>query len=785
MIHLLLARHFYREAVDMSLDLTSDYLQNKFTVLEGSKNGMYTFDRFKLDAEKLMLYRDEVEITLPPKVVKTLAVLIENRGTILSKDELIDKVWADSIVEESNLSQNLYILRKSLGKKPDGSTYIETLRRRGYRFTGDVQIIEQTTPRASNGHAPVATRSHLGVERQGNVLRLVDWTAPEHAPDVVVPAADTGLPRKGSGPWYAIAIILFVVAATAGAALYLYNRAGTISGSEGQNDLTVTRLTNTNYVRDATISRDGNFFAYNEALGDSSRVWLQQTGKSVRVEIIPGGKWQICCKAFSPDGKFLYFLATNEREKRNDLYRVSTLGGPPEKILSHVSGYVSFSPDGEEILFLRIDTTLKERSLVIAPSNGKGGERQILKSDKSPDLMFASWSPDGKTVAFQTFVQPPEPRPGCMLSTVDLATGAIKRISEERWGNCFRMEWLRDGSGFAMIGTKENEANSSRRDQVYFVSFPDGLSRRLTTDGSRYEPDSLGVTDDGAILAVPYNRSSQIWGMDANGDARTALQLTSGAADGRGSITPLSDGRVGYIARSGDDLNIWLMNADGSNQKQIGDASAVQDLAASPDGKHFFYSNEVDGRAVLFRMGTDGSDPVQITSNDDYIIDSTVSPDGDWLVYDLWKTRRVDHDVILRKIPFGGGEPITLSNDDCSVPHFSPDGQYLSCVYFGKNQFAVISSVDGSKVAEFDTVKLPHLNTGGRWTPDGRALAYIVHQNNICNIWTQPIDGGKPKQLTDFTSGSCYNLAFSQDGSRLYVARGHELRDAILITNFK
>ncbi|MFL6467437.1 MAG: winged helix-turn-helix domain-containing protein, partial [Pyrinomonadaceae bacterium] len=122
----------------MSSDLTSDLLQFNFTMPKGSKNGMYSFDRFKLDSEKLMLYRDETEITLAPKIVKTLAVLIENRGSILSKDELIEKVWDDSIVEESNLSQNLYILRKTLGTKPDGGQYIETLRRRGYRFNAEV-----------------------------------------------------------------------------------------------------------------------------------------------------------------------------------------------------------------------------------------------------------------------------------------------------------------------------------------------------------------------------------------------------------------------------------------------------------------------------------------------------------------------------------------------------------------------------------------------------------------------------------------------------------------------
>src|SRR5688500_15991543 len=125
----------------MSLDLSSSFLHFKIPMSAGSENGIYAFDQFKLDAEKLMLYRDDVEVPLPPKVVKTLTVLVEKRGAIIGKAELIDRVWEDSVVEESNLSQHLYQLRKTLGNRPDGQPYIDTLRRRGYRFTGDVQVV--------------------------------------------------------------------------------------------------------------------------------------------------------------------------------------------------------------------------------------------------------------------------------------------------------------------------------------------------------------------------------------------------------------------------------------------------------------------------------------------------------------------------------------------------------------------------------------------------------------------------------------------------------------------
>ncbi len=107
-----------------------------------SEQSIYEFEGFRLDAAHAMLYRSGREISLPPKAVETLAALVMRHGDILSKDELMEIVWADSIVEESNLSQYLHLLRKTLGETRDGKPFIETLRRRGYRFIADVSIVE-------------------------------------------------------------------------------------------------------------------------------------------------------------------------------------------------------------------------------------------------------------------------------------------------------------------------------------------------------------------------------------------------------------------------------------------------------------------------------------------------------------------------------------------------------------------------------------------------------------------------------------------------------------------
>ena len=110
----------------------------------------------------------------------------------------MQKIWADTIVEESNLAQYLHVLRKTLGATSDGKPYIETLKRRGYRFNGVVRVLKD-----GNGLSPpIEEAGHLGaevlnlqpkvssspsrrVERHGNVLAVADWVDIEEKPEIV------------------------------------------------------------------------------------------------------------------------------------------------------------------------------------------------------------------------------------------------------------------------------------------------------------------------------------------------------------------------------------------------------------------------------------------------------------------------------------------------------------------------------------------------------------------------------------------------------------------------
>jgi DNA-binding winged helix-turn-helix (wHTH) protein/TolB-like protein/Flp pilus assembly protein TadD len=105
---------------------------------------LYEFGPFRLDVAERLFLKNEEPVALTPKAFEMLVVLVERSGHLVEKDELLKEVWRDSFVEESNLSQNIYLLRKALGEGANEHQYIETVPRRGYRFVADVREVVTT-----------------------------------------------------------------------------------------------------------------------------------------------------------------------------------------------------------------------------------------------------------------------------------------------------------------------------------------------------------------------------------------------------------------------------------------------------------------------------------------------------------------------------------------------------------------------------------------------------------------------------------------------------------------
>src|ERR1041384_5359695 len=119
------------------------------------ENSSYEFGRFRLKIAERVLLREGELVPLTPKVFDILVTLVEHGGQVVSKDDLMKRVWPNTFVEEGNLTQNISLLRKALGETPGGVQFIETVPRRGYRF-----VAETNETWGDDGHAQATGNGH-------------------------------------------------------------------------------------------------------------------------------------------------------------------------------------------------------------------------------------------------------------------------------------------------------------------------------------------------------------------------------------------------------------------------------------------------------------------------------------------------------------------------------------------------------------------------------------------------------------------------------------------------
>jgi TolB-like protein/Tfp pilus assembly protein PilF len=109
-------------------------------------SGQYEFGAYRLDAKSRMLYRGGDHVALPPKVTELLVALVQAPGGVLTREQLLQHLWPDTVVEEGSLTSHISLLRKALGEDPNGQHFIETLPKRGYRFVASVKRAASNAP---------------------------------------------------------------------------------------------------------------------------------------------------------------------------------------------------------------------------------------------------------------------------------------------------------------------------------------------------------------------------------------------------------------------------------------------------------------------------------------------------------------------------------------------------------------------------------------------------------------------------------------------------------------
>ncbi|MCI0659253.1 MAG: hypothetical protein L0170_19535, partial [Acidobacteria bacterium] len=362
--------------------------------------------------------------------------------------------------------------------------------------------------------------------------------------------------------------------------------------------------------------------------------------------------------------------------------------------------------------------------------------------------------------------------------TVHAETGKEEPLGRTRWGNVNDLAWMPDGSGLALTGFEEK---GNRKNQVWFLSYPAGQARKITNDLSQYT--GLSVTADSKTLATAQtNAVANLWTQPAAGPGEMR-QLTFGAGseDAIFNFSVAPNG-IFFASRKGDHSHIWFMDPDGARRTQLTPDSYDQFVPLAPrgGGKLVFGARREDGLPHLWRMDRDGGNPVQITRGAGEAL-VAVSSDGGWALY------QDTADGALVKVATDGSTPQKLSDTFLGDADFSPDGKSIVYSQYEpeggllRRHLAVIST-EGDKPAG-KTFSWPD-GFALRWEPSGAALIYAKETDGVGNLWSQPLDGSAPGQITNFTALQIFSFEWSPDGRQLFLSRGQTSNDVVLISDF-
>jgi len=559
-----------------------------------------------------------------------------------------------------------------------------------------------------------------------------------------------------------------VLAVVAGAAYKLMTRP---RGFNLQN-MKIVQVTDSGRARQAAISADGRYVVYVLREGEKQSLWVRQVATGSDVQVLAPDVVNYQGVAISPDGNYVYMVRSDKTTINfNYLYVMPVLGGPPKQILRDVDTPPAWSPDGKKFAFLRGDPNHSQMIVLTANIDGSG-ETPVAKRPaivKFPPPL--SWSPDGKWLALS--LQRLE-HGGAFRFVIELispATGDVRDLYTSETP-LLGVRWLPDGSG---VLVNRLDPVSSRQ-QIYFVSYPEGKLSRFTNDLTSYDGFSLDLTQDGrSLAAVQTTAQSHLWLLPQAG-ADSGKQLTSGDEELTNSVTWGDNTHVlGTTSRGA----LVSVGTDGRANTLISGGAPVLLVRGCRDRNQVLLDRLEGGTDRVYRSDPDGSN-LQVVGPGFL---QGCSPDASWYLY-------VDASDKLFRAPLSGGSGHALTAAGAaSGTDVSSDGKLILYRYqelvngvFGL--FAgVIRSADGVRTKSF---RLPIGATDLRWSPDSTGFQYGLTREGAGNIWEQPIAGGPPRQVTHFPPGEdIRGFAWSKDGKQVAVVRGHVNSNVIVISDFR
>ncbi len=732
----------------------------------------YEFEDFRLDPRRRALSKNGEKVPLSARNFDLLLFMVENGGRILEHDELLDKVWAGTFVEQATLKKGISALRHILVEKPE-TEFIKTIPRRGYSFVSPVRVV----PDEIETLYIRETESEIIVEE----YEETDETEKIIEPHASAKALNAANPKKinvGRTAIISVGVIGVAVLVFFGIKTFFFNN---IQPQFSVENVRINRITNSGKLIDTAISPDGNYLLYPASDKDGVSLWLRQMSvNSTRRLTKPmnAGFWAM---AFAPDNSYIYYVLNNKDAPQNPsgLYKIPLLGDEPRKIHENVSS-IAISPDGNTIAAVR----LNDKTNIFTINTDGEAERTVSVLPRDLQLLGFTWTPDG-TALLCSIRKVIENKPQYYVAEISVENGSETIILPPQEKIISSAVRLPDKSALLLT---MREPNADVR-QIWQYLPASSEWRRVTNDNNSYE--YVNLTRDGkTILSKQASRLASIWVTDdlpiakSNAD-KTSLLNSAGnfrqITDGTGSFDRLgwlANNRIMYSTTEDRKELVFTMNGDGTNPRQItgGEDGIWIFPSVAGNGQNICFLSNRNGRKQGWRVDEDGRNLTKLTQTDSNVFTARLLRDNSTVLLTMQGTDGV---FLFKQLT--DGQIAQLTDSATGAFAVSPDETLLAVEMFdktsGKTRVELRSLADGQTSKTFDFDAWRELT----FTPDGKNLAYDTGRGGIAQIMIQPLDGGEAFVLTEFPNDQIFSFGWSPDGKHLAVIRGKQLNDAVLI----